>query len=88
MSDTNFSSSLFLVPIMLSEYYKLQDSLNLILRVKPGISGLWQVSGRNELSFEDRKTLDRWYIQNWSLWMDVVILIKTLKVVFLKVGAR
>jgi len=75
-------------PYMLEEYHKLKDSAKIILRVKPGISGLWQVSGRNELTFEERKTMDIWYIQNWSLWVDIVILIKTLKVVFLKVGAR
>jgi len=75
-------------PYMPTEASKLGESIDMILRVKPGISGLWQVSGRNELSFEDRKNLDVWYIQNWSLWMDVVILIKTLKVVLLKTGAK
>lgn len=75
-------------PYMPSESQKIADSIDMILRVKPGISGLWQVSGRNNLSFEDRKNLDVWYIQNWSLWMDIVILIKTLKVVFFKTGAK
>ena len=75
-------------PYMKEEYAKLKNSTDLILRVKPGISGLWQVSGRNELSFEHRKSLDKWYIQNWSLWMDIVILIKTFKVVLLKIGAK
>lgn len=75
-------------PYMPNETHKLGDSIDMILRVKPGISGLWQVSGRSNLSFEERKNLDVWYIQNWSLWMDVVILIKTLKVVLLKTGAK
>jgi len=75
-------------PYMPSESHKLKDSIEVILRVKPGISGLWQVSGRNNLSFKDRKNLDVWYIQNWSLWMDIVILMKTLKVVLLKTGAK
>jgi len=66
---------------------KLEGDVDIILRVKPGISGLWQVSGRSNLAFKERKVLDIWYIQNWSLWMDVVILIKTIKVVFLKTGA-
>jgi len=75
-------------PYMPIESEKLGDNIDMILRAKPGISGLWQVSGRNNLSFKDRANLDVWYIQNWSLWMDIVILIKTLKVVFLKTGAK
>ena len=75
-------------PYMPKESSKISDSIDMILRVKPGISGLWQVSGRSNLSFESRKNLDVWYIQNWSLWMDVVILLKTLKVVFIKTGAK
>lgn len=59
----------------------------IILKVKPGITGLWQVSGRNSLTFKQRVDLDAWYIQNWSLWMDLVIFIKTIKVVFTKIGA-
>ena len=53
----------------------------IILSVKPGITGLWQVLGRNDLSFEQRVAIDRWYVYNWSLWMDFVILIKTFKAV-------
>lgn len=75
-------------PYLPSESSKLKNDIDVILRVKPGISGLWQVSGRSELSFIDRKNLDVWYIQNWSLWMDIVILIKTLKVVLAKTGAK
>ena len=75
-------------PYMLSEKEKMGQDGTMISRVKPGISGLWQVSGRSELSFEARKKLDTWYIQNWSLWMDIVILIKTIKVVLVKKGAR
>ncbi|MCF6330744.1 MAG: sugar transferase [Sulfurimonas sp.] len=73
-------------PYMLNEKEKI-GSFNeeLILKVKPGITGLWQVNGRNELTFKQRVDLDTWYIQNWSLWMDFVIFMKTLKVVFLKI---
>ena len=56
--------------------------------VKPGITGLWQVNGRNKLTFEQRVELDRWYIQNWSLWIDFVVFFKTFKVVLSKVGAK
>ncbi len=53
----------------------------IILSVKPGITGLWQVLGRNALSFERRVAIDRWYVYNWSLWMDFVIIIKTFKAI-------
>lgn len=75
-------------PYMLDEAEKLGKNQDIILRVKPGITGLWQVSGRNNLTFKQRNILEIWYIKNWSLWFDFVIMIKTIKVVFLKVGAR
>lgn len=58
-----------------------------ILRAPPGISGLWQVSGRNGLSFEDRVEIDRAYIRNWSVWLDVLILFRTVTCVVLRRGA-
>jgi len=75
-------------PYMLKESCKLGESQDFILKVKPGITGLWQVSGRNDLTFKERNELEVWYIKNWSLWADFVILIKTVKVVLGKVGAR
>jgi len=76
-------------PYMLNEEKKMgEKNTETILETKPGLTGLWQVSGRNELSFEARVKLDIWYIQNWSLWIDFVIFIKTIKVVLSKVGAR
>lgn len=76
-------------PYMLNEKVKIgKFNEDTILKVKPGITGLWQVSGRNELTFDERIDLDKWYIQNWSLWMDFVIFMKTIKVVLSKVGAR
>ncbi len=54
---------------------------NLILAVKTGLTGLAQVSGRRDISFEERRKLDLYYVQNWSFWMDIVILIKTVRVV-------
>jgi len=75
-------------PYMINESDKLGKYKNFILKVKPGITGLWQVSGRNNLTFKQRNELDVWYIKNWSLWADFVILIKTIKVVLLKVGAK
>jgi undecaprenyl-phosphate galactose phosphotransferase len=76
-------------PYMSSEKVKIgQLNEDVILKAKPGITGLWQVSGRNELTFQERVNLDIWYIQNWSLWMDFVIFMKTIKVVLSKVGAK
>jgi len=75
-------------PYMLSEEEKAGDSLDTILAVRPGITGLWQVSGRSDVDFQSRIDLDVWYIRNWNLWMDLVILIKTIKTVFLKKGAQ
>jgi len=60
---------------------------NTILDTVPGITGLWQVSGRNEITFEGRLELDVWYVRNWSFWQDVVLLFKTVGVVFGKKGA-
>jgi undecaprenyl-phosphate galactose phosphotransferase len=59
----------------------------IISRVRPGITGLWQVRGRNLLSFDQRLVLDEYYIRNWSLWLDVVILMKTLRVTARREGA-
>lgn len=65
-----------------------KEHKEIIIMVKPGITGLWQVSGRNNLTFSQRIDMDVWYIQNWSLWMDFVIFMKTIKVVLSKAGAR
>jgi Undecaprenyl-phosphate galactose phosphotransferase WbaP len=58
-----------------------------IAQLRPGLTGLWQVSGRNETTFATRAALDYEYIQNWSLWLDIFILFKTLKEVFWPKGA-
>jgi len=58
------------------------------LRVKPGITGMWQVSGRSDSSFEDYTRLDLYYVDNWSLATDLAILAKTIPVVALRKGAK
>ncbi|MDR2991713.1 MAG: exopolysaccharide biosynthesis polyprenyl glycosylphosphotransferase [Burkholderiaceae bacterium] len=63
------------------------DALTLYAQVRPGITGLWQVSGRSHTSFEDRADYDGWYVRNWSLWVDWVILLKTVRVVLSGRGA-
>ncbi|MGB3681938.1 MAG: undecaprenyl-phosphate galactose phosphotransferase WbaP [Rubrobacteraceae bacterium] len=58
-----------------------------ILRVPPGMSGLWQVAGRNQSSFEDRVGMDDYYVRDWSVWLDIVLLARTVKTVLLGRGA-
>jgi Undecaprenyl-phosphate galactose phosphotransferase WbaP len=54
------------------------DYANIILKVKPGLTGWWQVMGRNATTFEERLQLDEYYISNWSIWLDIFIAIKTI----------
>lgn len=58
------------------------------LLVKPGITGLWQISGRSDLSWEEAVRLDLFYVENWSLTDDLIIMLRTARVVLLRVGAR
>ena len=74
-------------PYLLEEREKMGKDFDLILKTPPGITGLWQVSGRNELSFKERLALDIWYVRNWSLWLDIIILLKTFKAVITAKGA-
>jgi lipopolysaccharide/colanic/teichoic acid biosynthesis glycosyltransferase len=61
--------------------------LRRILEVKPGITGLWQVDGRSKTSFDDMVRMDLRYVQNWSLWLDIKILLKTVRAVIRPNGA-
>jgi len=61
---------------------------HLILSVKSGLTGLAVVSGRRDLSFEERRKLDLYYVQNWSIWLDLVILLKTVRAVIFRMGAQ
>lgn len=73
-----------LVPEELSAYEKRHT----ILSVKSGLTGLAQVSGRRNINFEERRKLDMYYVQNWSFWLDIVILLKTVRVVLSGEGAK
>ena len=75
-------------PYLPREWEALKEHSEIILIVQPGITGLWQVSGRSDSSYEQRLTLDSWYVRNWNLWLDIVILIRTVSVVVKKEGAR
>ncbi|MDA8078987.1 MAG: undecaprenyl-phosphate galactose phosphotransferase WbaP [Nitrospiraceae bacterium] len=64
-----------------------RENAELCFSVPPGITGLWQVSGRSNTSYDYRITLDSWYVRNWNLWLDFVILLKTVRIVIKKEGA-
>lgn len=72
----------------LPEELELYKTNPLLLSVKTGITGLWQVSGRNNLTFEQRLELELYYVQNWSFWLDIRILFKTIGVVLFRRGIK
>jgi undecaprenyl-phosphate galactose phosphotransferase len=74
-------------PYLPNEESDFEDYRDIIFMTKPGLTGLWQVSGRNELIFSERTKLDTWYVENWSVWLDLIILFKTISVVLQRKGA-
>lgn len=74
-------------PIITAELERYNDEVDYYLLSKPGMTGLWQVSGRNDVDYETRVYLDAWYVKNWSMWNDIAILFKTIGVVLKKDGA-
>ena len=58
-----------------------------ILRVMPGMTGPWQVSGRNDTSFQERVIMDAIYVHNWSVWIDTVLVARTVKILIFRAGA-
>jgi len=74
-------------PVVADELDKYGDNLFYYVESKPGLTGLWQVSGRSDVTYRQRVHLDCWYVRNWSLWCDLVILIKTPKAVLKGFGA-
>ena len=74
-------------PVVEAETAYYGDKLGHYLSVRPGVTGLWQVSGRNDVSYDQRVALDVWYVENWSLWNDIVIILKTIYVVSVRKGA-
>lgn len=73
-------------PYLPRERDDIGNYFDIILSVKPGITGLWQISGRNDVSFEKRLQLDSWYVRNWTVWLDIVIFLKTIKKLMGKMG--
>ena len=74
-------------PIVELEKKYYTGKYEMISSIKPGITGLWQVSGRSELDYDERVELDCYYLMNWNIWLDIFILMKTVKEVLFCKGA-
>jgi Undecaprenyl-phosphate galactose phosphotransferase WbaP len=74
-------------PILEAEMPNYGETYELYKRVSPGMTGLWQVSGRNNISYADRVMMNAYYVRNWSIWLDLVILTRTIKIVLAARGS-
>jgi exopolysaccharide biosynthesis polyprenyl glycosylphosphotransferase len=74
-------------PLPVRDYHRLEDWHRKRYLVLPGMTGLWQISGRSHLSFDDLVRLDFYYLENWSIWLDVSILVRTIPAVLARRGA-
>ena len=74
-------------PIVRHEVPRYAEDIAYYYEARPGITGLWQVSGRSDLSYERRVRLDCWYVKNWTVWHDIAILTKTVPVILNRKGA-
>lgn len=74
-------------PIVTDEIKRYGEKFDYYKAILPGLTGLWQVSGRNDIEYSERVDLDVWYVRNWSLWTDIMIILSTIPVLFGKKGA-
>jgi exopolysaccharide biosynthesis polyprenyl glycosylphosphotransferase len=74
-------------PALPTEVERYDDAVKRRLLIKPGITGMWQVSGRSDADFADYVKLDTFYIEHWSLWLDIKIILLTFKAVFARKGS-
>ena len=74
-------------PVVEAELERYGDDVVYYLMARPGMTGLWQVSGRNDVDYDTRVYFDSWYVKNWSLWTDIAIIFKTISVIAAKKGA-
>lgn len=74
-------------PVIEAELERYAGDVDYYLMAKPGMTGLWQVSGRNDIDYDTRVYFDSWYVKNWALWTDIAILFKTVGVVLQRDGA-
>lgn len=74
-------------PMMIDQIKQYGKDIEVYTSVRPGITGLWQVSGRNNTTFQERAAFDKYYVHNWSVWLDIYILLRTVWVVISRDGA-
>lgn len=74
-------------PIVQEELARYGEFVDDYLMVKPGITGMWQVNGRSDTTYEERVQMDSWYVRNWNVWLDFMLLWRTIKAVFKCEGA-
>ena len=74
-------------PIIKAEVPRYGDYINDYFMVRPGITGMWQVNGRSDTTYDERVRMDSWYVRNWAVWLDVMLLFRTFKAVFKGKGA-
>jgi undecaprenyl-phosphate galactose phosphotransferase len=74
-------------PYQIEEIEYMGEYRDIVLSVRPGLTGLWQISGRNDLSFSARLKIETWYVLNWNLWLDLFIIIRTIPAVISGKGA-
>lgn len=74
-------------PIIPEEVPRYGELIREYYSVRPGITGLWQVSGRSDIDYPERVRMDSWYVHNWSIWLDIVLLWRTIRVVLQHKGA-
>jgi Undecaprenyl-phosphate galactose phosphotransferase WbaP len=74
-------------PIVDAEVSKYEKEYELYRRIRPGMSGSWQVGGRSEVDYKARVAMDSYYVRNWSVWLDIIILVRTVKIVLFSRGA-
>jgi lipopolysaccharide/colanic/teichoic acid biosynthesis glycosyltransferase len=74
-------------PIVEREVELYGDSIAQYYATRPGLTGLWQVSGRSNTTYARRVQLDVWYVNNWTFWSDIIVLLKTIPVVVGRQGA-
>ena len=73
-------------PIVSEEIKKYGIHMNRVLSIKPGLTGLWQVSGRNNISYKKRIKLDRYYVKNYNFWLDFKILLRTIIIIAIPIN--
>lgn len=73
-------------PIVAAEVPRYGKFIQDYYMVRPGITGMWQTSGRSDIDYAERVAMDSWYVRNWNIWFDAVLLWRTFSVVFSKKG--